>query len=181
VNAFLASPNWRTGAIFVVYDEWGGFWDHVRPPSVPDDLASTNIANDFGLMGYRIPAVVLSPWIPRAQVSHLQCGFESIIKMITGAFNLGDLRTRDANANNIGLSFDFAGTPDFDVPTLPDPVAVASRPCSIGGGDVIDGSLSHTNDLSALEGLATKFGFPVGSGDASEIFSSPDSVKQALG
>src|SRR5947208_3482469 len=36
VHAFLASPHWQNGALFVVYDEWGGFFDHVRPPSVPD-------------------------------------------------------------------------------------------------------------------------------------------------
>ena len=40
VNAFIHSPNYRRGALFIVYDEWGGFFDHVRPPRVPDDRAS---------------------------------------------------------------------------------------------------------------------------------------------
>ena len=35
VHAFIESPNWERGALFIVYDEWGGFFDHVRPPSVP--------------------------------------------------------------------------------------------------------------------------------------------------
>jgi phospholipase C len=179
-HAFLESPNWHNGALFIVYDEWGGFWDHVRPPSVPDDRASSNIDNDFGLMGYRIPAVTLSPYIPRGTVSHLTCGFESVIKMITDTFSLGSLVTRDAQASNIGLSFDF-DNPNFDVPDLPDPVAVASRPCTIGGGDVLDSTQTHESDLAALEDLAVNLGFPIGSGKASDIFRSPDSVKQALG
>ncbi|HYU60675.1 MAG TPA: alkaline phosphatase family protein [Solirubrobacterales bacterium] len=181
VHAFLESPHWRHGAFFVVYDEWGGFWDHVRPQSVPDDRQSSNIDQDFGLMGYRIPGVALSPYAPRGQVSHLLCGFESIIKLITDRFGLGNLVTRDAQANNIGLSFDY-DHPNFDVPDLPDPVAIASRPCSLGGGDAIqDSAQAHEGDLAALEDLAERWGFPVGSGDPSEIFRSPDSVTKALG
>ena len=49
--------NWERGALFIVYDEWGGFFDHVRPPTVPDARRSSNIDQDFGLMGFRIPAV----------------------------------------------------------------------------------------------------------------------------
>jgi phospholipase C len=181
VHAFLESPHWRHGALFVVYDEWGGFWDHVRPPDVPDDRASSNIDQDFGLMGYRIPSVALSPYVPRGNVSHLQCGFESIIKTITDRFHLGDLVTRDARANNIGSSFDF-NNPNFDVPDLPDPVAIASKPCSLGGGDITSQSAqAHESDLGALEDLAERYGFPVGSGSPSEIFRNPDSVTKALG
>jgi len=181
VHAFLESPHWRHGAFFVVYDEWGGFWDHVRPQSVPDDRSSSNIDEDFGLMGYRIPAVALSPYAPRGQVSHQLFGFESIIKTITDRFNLGNLVTRDAQAANIGSSFDYSN-PNFDLPALPDPVAVASRPCSLGGGDLAPQSAqAHESDLAALEDLALRYGFPVGSGSPSDIFREPDSVKSALG
>ena len=41
VHAFMESPQWKRGALFIVYDEWGGFFDHVRPPRVPDDAQST--------------------------------------------------------------------------------------------------------------------------------------------
>ena len=132
-------------------------------------------------MGYRIPVVSLSPWIPRGQVSHVQCGFESIHKMIENKFNLGSLVTRDAQANDIGTSFDFVSNPDFSIPSLPDPEKIVSKPCSLGGGDIIDGTLAHTNDLAALEQLAVNFGYSVGSGAPSDIFREPDSVKQALG
>ena len=61
VNAFVNSPNYERGALFVIYDEWGGFFDHVRPPRVPDDRASTDLEKDFGQMGFRVPAVAVSP------------------------------------------------------------------------------------------------------------------------
>ena len=181
VHAFLESPHWHSGALFIVYDEWGGFFDHVRPPSVPDARQSSDINADFGQMGYRIPAVALSPYLPRGAVSHLQCGFESIIKLASSTFGLGDLTVRDANANNIGASFDF-NNPDFTVPDLPDPVAIVSKPCTFGGGDLItqQSAQAHANDLADLELLAERFGYGVGSGAPDQVFRSPDSVKKAL-
>ena len=57
VHAFLESPQFKRGALFIVYDEWGGFFDHVRPPRVPDVRSNADVAQDFGQMGIRIPAV----------------------------------------------------------------------------------------------------------------------------
>ncbi len=48
VHEFMASPQWKRGALFVVYDGWGGFFDHVRPPRVPDLRSSVDESNDFG-------------------------------------------------------------------------------------------------------------------------------------
>jgi phospholipase C len=181
VHAFMRSPNWHNGALFIVYDEWGGFFDHVRPPSVSDVRQNTtNMDEDFGLMGYRIPGVVVSPFVDRGSVQHLQCGFESILKLISYRWCLDSLTTRDADANNIGDAMDFAN-PDCSVPDLPDPDRIVSRPCTLGGGDVIqDGGQSHESDLAALEGLADRFGYSTGSASATEIFQKPDSLKKSL-
>jgi phospholipase C len=180
VHAFMESPNWRNGALFVVYDEWGGFFDHVRPPSVADDRKSTNINDDFGLMGYRIPAVAVSPFANRGEVSHQLSGFESIIKLITYRFGLGNLVTRDAQALNIGTALDFT-RPDFSVPDLPRPQHIASRPCSLGGGDLAPASrTAHANDLADLQTLARRYGYTVGAGAPSDIYRQPDSVAKAL-
>ena len=183
VHAFLQSPCWERGALFVVYDEWGGFFDHVTPPSVADDRASTDLYENFGQMGFRIPAVAFSPFAARGNVSHLQCGFESILKLITYRWQLGDLCARDAAASNIGLSFTNWDTPQLDVPDLPDPTHVVSRPCALGGGDVLEeqSARAHAGDLAALEDLADRFGFPVGDGKTSDLFREPDSVVKALG
>jgi phospholipase C len=180
VNAFVESPCWERGALFVVYDEWGGFFDHVRPPSVPDVRQSTSIDTDFGQMGFRIPAMCVSPYAFRGEVSHLQCGFESILKLITYRFVLGDLTTRDAQANNIGLSMNW-DAPVLERPGLPDYNHVLSRPCTIGGGDLAQEShAAHASDLAELEELAYRFGFKTGSGKADEIFREPDSVRRAV-
>ena len=186
VHAFLESPNYERGALFVVYDEWGGFFDHVRPPSVPDDRQSSNLDEDFGQMGFRIPAVTVSPYTLKrksytARVDHGLYGFESILKMISYRFGLPALTKRVAEARNIGLSFDWKSTPDFDVPDLPDPQHIASRPCSFGGGDLTaESAAAHVSDLADLEALAVRHGFRTGAGLPHELFRSPDGVRKAL-
>ena len=124
----------------MIYDEWGGFFDHVRPPRVPDDRASTDLDEDFGQMGFRIPAVAVSPVrAPRQEALALGArprrlgrphgtststtalyGHESILKFISYRFGLGDLNKRMKFASNIGRSFEWQ-RPDFERPELPDP------------------------------------------------------------
>jgi phospholipase C len=130
VHAFMASPQWERGAIFIVYDEWGGFFDHVRPPRVPDIRNSRDLAEDWGQMGFRIPAVVLSPYARRGHVDHGTYGFESIIKLIRYRFGAKALTRRDAYARNIGYAFDWKSKPRLDPPELPDPANVAVPFCS---------------------------------------------------
>jgi phospholipase C len=91
VHAFMESPQWKRGAVFIVYDEWGGFFDHVVPPRVPDLRPSRNLNQDFGQMGFRIPAVLASPYARRGHVDHSIYGFESILKMIRYRYGLPPL------------------------------------------------------------------------------------------
>jgi phospholipase C len=145
VHAFMESPQWKRGALFVVYDEWGGFFDHVVPPRVPDLRASGNLANDFGQMGFRIPAVVVSPYARRGHVDHSIYGFESILKMIRYRYGLSPLTPRDLYANNIAAAFNFE-KPNFTPPSLPHPAEVIAMECKGAtpvdtGGAGIDGGL----------------------------------------
>jgi phospholipase C len=141
--SFMASPQFKRGALFVIYDEWGGFFDHVVPPRVPDLRTSTNLMQDYGQMGFRIPAVMVSPYARRGHVDHSIYGFESILKMIRYRYGLPPLTPRDLYANNIAAAFDFA-SPNFTPPALPTPPAVISAACSgsspVGtGGAGVDG------------------------------------------
>jgi phospholipase C len=185
VNAFVRSPSYRRGALFVIYDEWGGFFDHVRPPHVADDRASADLYEDFGQMGFRIPALAVSPYArgkrqsSGVRVDHGVYGHESILKLISYRFGLGDLTLRQAEARNIGLSFDWEH-PDFDAPALPDPPEVATAPCSLGGGDVLDSQQAHAGDLAALEQLAESFGVPSYEGKLGDIFTLPDTMQRAV-
>jgi phospholipase C len=185
VHAFVRSPNYRRGALFIVYDEWGGFFDHVRPPSVPDGRSSRDLDEDFGQMGFRIPAVAVSPYTrgrkgrERFRVDHGSYGHESILKLISHRFGLGSLTRRHRYCRNIGRSFDWKN-PDFDPPPLPDPPEIATMPCDLGGRDVVDSQQAHASDLAALEGLAHRFGVPVYDGKVDQIFTRPDALKRAI-
>jgi phospholipase C len=130
VHAFLESPQFKRGALFIVYDEWGGFFDHVRPPRVPDARSSADLEQDFGQMGIRIPAAMVSPYARRGHVDHNIYGFESILKLIRYRFGLDPLTTRDAYARNIVRSFDFESRPNYDLPDLPHPKHIVADACA---------------------------------------------------
>jgi phospholipase C len=129
IHAFMESPQFRRGALFVNYDEWGGFFDHVCPRLVPDDRQSKNLDNNFGITGFRVPGVAVSPYARRHHVSHLPVTHESILKLITHRFALGYLNKRHRYASNIGRSFDWEN-PNFDVPDVPTLQPPATTSCT---------------------------------------------------
>ena len=188
VNAFIRSPNYRKGALFVIYDEWGGFFDHVRPPRVPDDRASRNLDEDFAQMGFRIPAVAVSPYTRRRagdarfRVDHGVYGHESILKFISYRFGLGYLNKRHRYTRNVGRSFDWETKPDFDPVALPDPPEVATSPCSSGGQDLPaqGAGAAHAEDMTALAELADRLGIPVLRPTPDLLFRQPDSTVRAI-
>jgi hypothetical protein len=90
------------------------------------------------------------------------------------------LTVRDRYATNIAETFDWSH-PRFEAPDLPDPEHVASRPCALGGGDVLteESAAAHVSDLAALEDLADRFGVPCGDGKVSDLFTKPDAIRRA--
>ncbi len=130
VHALLESPQYQRAALFIVYDEWGGFFDHVAPPRVPDLRSSSDLSKDFGQMGFRIPAVMISPYARRGHVDHSIYGFESILKMIRYRFGISPLTPRDLYANNIAHAFDWESKPRYDIPDLPAAQHVIASACS---------------------------------------------------
>jgi phospholipase C len=149
---------------------------------VADDRASADLYADFGQMGFRIPAVAVSPYASSSggfRVDHGVYGFESILSLIAYRFGLGALTTRMARAHNIGRSFDWE-RPVFDRPALPDPPEIVTAPCSLGGGDVLDSQQAHASDLADLEELAVRHGVPVYEGKLGDIFSLPDTVRRGV-
>jgi phospholipase C len=129
VSAFIDSPQWKRGALFVVFDEWGGFFDHVRPPSVPDALQSSNVDDDFGQTGFRVPAVAVSPYVKRGAVTHTRFSHESILAFVCHRFGIKPFTKRLAKTNNIGTSFALRSDPRLKPPDLPTPKHVISQPC----------------------------------------------------
>jgi phospholipase C len=178
VHAFIDSPQFKRGALFIVYDEWGGFFDHVPPHFVPDDRRSPTLSEDFGLTGFRIPAAVVSPYVRRGHVSHATCTFESILKLISYKFRLGYLTQRHRYAFNIGRTFEWERA-KFRRPRIPDPQAVAATPCSMQRAAP---QRPKPHDMAGLEssGLLDRLGYEVKRPTYSRLFRNPDSVRRAL-
>jgi phospholipase C len=90
-EALAASPQWDRSLLAIVYDEHGGFYDHVPPPPAADDEPGM-----FGSYGVRVPAIIVSPWIESRTVSHTLFDHTSIIKTILARFCPKALHSRQA-------------------------------------------------------------------------------------
>ena len=110
VNAIMQSSFWNSTAIFLTWDDWGGFYDHVAPPRV-----------DYFGLGVRVPLVILSPWA-KPGVIHTQYEFASVLKFAEMTFGLPTLTDRDAQANDLMDAFNFQQSP------LP-PLVLNTRTC----------------------------------------------------
>lgn len=100
VNAIGASKYWNDTAVFVTWDDWGGWYDHVRPAQL----------DRMGL-SFRVPLIVVSPWARHGYVSHYRHEPGSILKFVEQTFGLGSLGTTDARADNLADCFDFTQVP----------------------------------------------------------------------
>lgn len=123
VEAFGSSPCYRKGALVTTYDEWGGFWDHVNPPRLPDDRGTPNDPGgleDFGQLGFRVPSSIMSPWTrtkpgKTSKVDHTVYEHSSVLKLVSDNWGLPYLNKRHGATNSIGKAF--RGFTTFD----PDP------------------------------------------------------------
>lgn len=106
VNAVAKSPQWGRSALFIVWDEWGGFYDHVPPPQV-DELG----------LGFRVPGLLVSPWAKPGYISSVLHDHTSILKFISDRFDLPPLSERQKAANGFDDAFDFE-SPPLERPTF---------------------------------------------------------------
>jgi phospholipase C len=108
VNAVGGSPYWSNTVIFIAWDDWGGFYDHVAPTVVPVG------SNDWGAgyaYGFRVPLIIVSPFAKQGYVSHVTHDFGSILKFIEEVFDLPSLGYADAYADDFSDCFQFGGEP----------------------------------------------------------------------
>jgi phospholipase C len=75
VNAVMRGPDWQSTAIFLTWDDWGGFYDHVVPPRVD--------RNGFGL---RVPGITISAWARAGTIDHQTLSFDAYLKLIEDRF-----------------------------------------------------------------------------------------------
>ena len=127
INSIMRSPDWSSTAIFLVWDDWGGFYDHVKPPVV-----------DGQGYGLRVPALVISPYAKRGYIDHQTLSFDAYLKFIEDDFLHGQrldpktdgrpdsrphVRENAKILGNLANDFDFRQTPRPPL-TLPSPPAL---------------------------------------------------------
>jgi phospholipase C len=100
VNAIGESAYWNSTAIFVLWDDWGGWYDDAAPPQL-----------DFTGLGLRVPCIVISPYAKAHHVAHTQYEFGSILKFIERTYGLPSLGYTDARAADMSDAFDFSLPP----------------------------------------------------------------------
>ena len=100
VNAVMQSSYWNSCAIILVWDDAGGFYDHVLPPQT-----------DMYGFGNRVPAIVISPYAKSGVINHTQFDFTSPLKLIELKFGISPLTARDADSNTMLDCFDFSQKP----------------------------------------------------------------------
>ncbi|MBD5657427.1 MAG: hypothetical protein IAI50_19925, partial [Candidatus Eremiobacteraeota bacterium] len=100
VNAIGESPDWSSTAIFILWDDWGGWFDHVSPPQL----------DEMGL-GFRIPLLVVSPYAKHGYVSHVQHEHASILHFAEEVFGVAALAAADKRADDMLDCFDFTQKP----------------------------------------------------------------------
>ena len=154
IDALGASSSWSSSALFLTYDEWGGYYDHVPPPAavLPDATtpatAANNLPGAFNRYGVRVPVVVVSPFAKKHYVAHAVHDQTSILKFIEDRFALKRLTARDAAATPMYDFFNFGSPPFKKYPTalfkLP-----KVRPCARLQKPIYGNTLSGTKTLSA--------------------------------
>lgn len=146
-EAVRNSPHWNDSLIIVTYDEHGGFFDHAVPPGTvhPGDSVTDNENNhndfDFTQLGVRVPAVVISPLIPRNVIDHRVHDHASVIKTVGELFGFGALTARDAAANSLASLLTLS-VPRTDTPAQLPPVADSGLRCTRDAPGAAVGSVS---------------------------------------
>jgi phospholipase C len=97
VTELMRSPMWNSSAFMWTYDDWGGWYDHVKPPQV----------DSYGY-GFRVPALLVSPWSRHGYVDSTELDFTSMLKFIEENWGLAPLAARDTAATSIAGAFDFS-------------------------------------------------------------------------
>ncbi len=95
-NAIGASKYWDSTVVFITWDDWGGFYDHVPPPQV-----------DAMGLGFRVPVIIVSPYARQGYISHVTHESSGFLKYMEETFDLPSLGTRDVNADDFSDCFDY--------------------------------------------------------------------------
>ncbi len=179
-NTFTAvanGPAWPNTVLIIIFDEWGGFFEHVAPPrAAAANNVDTDLVNGKALLGLRVPAVIASPFTRGIEttpfVNHVVFDHTSILKLIEWRWGLAPLTPRDASTDvgNLASALAF-GLGITALPTLPKPsVPFFPEPCFATFGSGLFGGSARpatsatepeTKKWQELGRIAAAQGFPV--------------------
>lgn len=100
IQELMRSSSWSSSAFMLLYDDWGGWFDHVKPPQV----------DNFGY-GFRVPGLLVSPYARKGFIDNTQLDFTSLLKFIEENWSVAPLASRDTAASNFMEAFDFTQAP----------------------------------------------------------------------
>ena len=160
VDTIMKGPDWKSTAIFVSWDDWGGFYDHVPPPRID--------ANGYGL---RVPGLVISPYARKGYVDHQILSFDAYVKFIEDDFLQGqridprtdgrpdprpDVREAATLLGNLTRDFDFEQKPRRPLILAQHPVPAPAPPPAAGLGKYVTGTVTAVSPTAiALQVTAT--------------------------
>ncbi len=158
-GALAASPQWARTLLVINYDEWGGFFDHVPPPSAPVSREEAALGND-GLLGIRVPCVLMGPRARPGFVCSLGLDPNSILNFICWRFGLEPLGVRGASSINLAHALDLEGPPRLEAPTFAVPAAPMNTVCLAALTDKAALSVQeHLAEQRQLRQLAKQLGY----------------------
>ena len=141
-EAIRNSSHWNSSVLLITWDEHGGFFDHAIPTAAvaPGDTAPQDKRNQYGFTfqqyGPRVPAVVISPLVPKNVIDHRLYDHASIPATTEDLFGIGPMTQRDAKANGLGALLSLT-TPRPDTPaTLPSPTTARASVMRISVPDL---------------------------------------------
>ncbi len=157
-QALATSPHWEHCLLVVTYDEHGGFYDHVPPPKVADDRA----AEGFDQLGFRVPTLLVGPYVKAGHVSSTQYDHASVLKHIETMFGLAPLTARDAAASDLSDAI------DAERLAAGDAAAPVELPVVLFDESMLDVACTMARKKSDIEVLADTGYFPAPSDRRSE-------------
>lgn len=141
LNALMQGPDWNSTAVFLTWDDFGGFYDHVTVP-LPDVYG----------FGPRVPMLIISPYAIPGHISHTLYEFSSVLKFAEETFGLQPLTERDTNANDMQDSFNYSQTPN-------PPLILTQRNCPVVSTSSLNfGSQPVSVDSPAITVKLTNWG-----------------------
>lgn len=134
-EALRTSPAWSSTLMIIVYDEWGGFMEHVAPPVRPVSAAEQALGND-GRLGFRVPCMLIGPRVRANTVSRYPFDPSSIHQLVAWRFGLDPLgvRATDAATFNMAYALDFQNAARTDAPQIAVAQGTFGTKCTVSAG-----------------------------------------------